>query len=65
MYFFSNKYIQINNNTKTNINIFIGVTPRYFGLRPLVSIHLDIKPLILLSLSKLELPWFSFENRDR
>lgn len=63
MYFFSNKYIQINNNTKTNIKVFMGIAPLALDLFPLLSRHLEIKSLVLVSLSKLESVWFSLENR--
>jgi hypothetical protein len=63
MYLFSNKYIQINNSTKTNIKVLIEITPLALGLWPLLSRHLDIKSLVLFSFSKLESVWFSLENR--
>lgn len=54
MYFFSNTYIQINNNTKANIKVRIGKTPRAFGLLPLLAFHLETKSEVLSSLSTLE-----------
>ena len=43
MYFFSNKYIQINNNTKTKIKVRIGIALRVLVLPPLLNRHLDVK----------------------
>ncbi len=54
MYFFSNTYIQINNNTKTKIKTFIDMAPRVFTFVPLLCCHFETKSLVLEFLSKLE-----------
>lgn len=61
MYFFSNTYIQINNNTKTKIKIRIENILLALGL--LFCFHLAIKPA-LLDVSKLESTSWSLENLD-
>ena len=55
MYFFSNTYIQINNNTKIKINTFIATAPRGFTFVPLLFCHFETKSLVSELLSKLEL----------
>jgi len=54
MYFFSNRYIQINNNTKTKIKDLIRMAPRVLGLAPLLFRHFEIKCLVLEASFKLE-----------
>lgn len=64
MYFFSSRYIQINNNTKIKIKILVRITPLALGLEPLVLRHFEIKSLVLVSEFKLESSELSFENLD-
>lgn len=54
MYFFSNKYIQINNNTKIKIKTFIDMAPRDFTFVSLLFRHFETKFLVSELLSKLE-----------
>lgn len=61
MYFFSNKYIQINNNTKTKIKVRIDMALLTFCL--LSRFHLEIKSF-LFTPSKSESELLSFENLD-
>ncbi len=62
MYLFSNKYIQINNNTKINIKVPIDKVP--LTLRLLPCFHLEAKSFSLEA-SELELNSSSFENLGR
>lgn len=62
MYFFSSKYIQINNNTKTKIKVPTDKVP--LTLRLLPCFHLDAKSFSL-DFSELELTSSSFENLGR
>jgi len=61
MYFFSNKYIQINNNTKTKIKVRIDMALLVFGL--LLRFHFEIKSFFL-DASKSESTLLSSENLD-
>jgi len=61
MYFFSNKYIQINNNTKMKIKTRIDIVAP--TLRLLSRFHLEAKSFSL-EVSKLELSSPSLENLD-
>ncbi len=63
MYFLSNKYIQINNNTKNKIKVRIRIAPLVLGLEPARFLHFEINSLLLESLFKLESTLFSLENR--
>jgi len=54
MNFFSNKYIQINNNTKTKIRNFIDIVPRDVTFVFLLCFHFEIKSLVSESSPKLE-----------
>jgi len=55
MYFFSNTYIQINNNTKIKIKTFTDMAPRGFTFFvPLLCCHFETKSLVSELLSKLE-----------
>jgi hypothetical protein len=59
MYFFSNKYIQINNNTKIKIRVRMDMTLFPFDL--LFRCHLEIKSF-LLDVSESESTWLSLVN---
>ncbi len=61
MYFFSNKYIQINNNTKTKIKVRMDMALLTFCL--LSRFHLETNSF-LLDLSKSESTSLSLENLD-
>jgi len=61
MYFFSNKYIQINNNTKIRIKVRMFMTLFPFDL--LFFCHLEIKSF-LLDVSESESTALSLENLD-
>lgn len=64
MYFFSSRYIQINNNTKIKIKVLVRIKPLGLALEPLVFRHFEIKSLVLESVFKLESSELSFENLD-
>ena len=61
MYFFSNTYIQINNNTKIKIKVRMDMALLLFGL--LLRFHLEIKSFCF-DVSELGSTPFSLENLD-
>ncbi len=64
MYFLSNKYIQINNNTKTMISVRADMTPFTLTLLSLLRFHLEIKSIFFASLESASFS-FSFEETER
>ena len=63
MYFFSNKYMQISNNTKTIMSVRIGITPLTFLVFSLCRFHLETKSMFLAS-SNLSTLSFFFEKEE-
>ncbi len=63
MYFFSNKYIQINNSTKTKIRIFMDIVPLTLVFVLLALRHFEAKSLVSASFLVSESVPFSFEKR--